>query len=384
MADITSPPPGLNFTAAIYPSLTFILVMTPLGSMLVPVIILLFFFSTPSSRLTPVFVLNILACVLGLLEALLNDALEVKQILEPTETFPQALYIATIASTVLSPMIVDSVLLTRVIAFYPRNTSASVDRLKAIAFPMLVKCGRFIAVVLYLHSFTVASKNTKGSVLLVGELTWFKNRYIIAEWTLQIVDNTYSSLFFLYKLQLFDAYGRAGRIRGLFYIALGNFVFPIILNVTQIVLITTDRSFLDGTYVLVVNNYVSILGVVFATIWTTSSHWHRSNFGHSGSTWNQEGSDGSSTEYNLRGGPKNTHTVRLPGGRSRTLTTTLTPSLSRRTGYNRAMGPADSQNTTHEDIELGVALSGEDTGSKRSVDKPEKSIGGGSGCLTLA
>lgn len=53
-------------------------------------------------------------------------------------------------------------------------------------------------------------------------------------------------------------------------------------------MITTDRSFLVGTYIILINNYVAILGVVFATIWTTGSHWTRSNFGSTGSTWNQD------------------------------------------------------------------------------------------------
>ena len=101
------------------------------------------------------------------------------------------------------------------------------------------------------------------------------------------------------------------RIRGLFYMALGNFVFPVILNVVQIVLITTDRSFLDGTYVMVVNDYISILGVVFATIWTTSSQWSQKSFGSTGSTWNQEDtreSDSTNSNQNRIG----THTVKLP------------------------------------------------------------------------
>ncbi|KAL5531123.1 hypothetical protein ACEPAG_3999 [Sanghuangporus baumii] len=314
------PPPGTNFIAAIRPSLNFILVATPLGGMLLPVIILLFVFSTPVSRKAPVFILNVIACLLGLLVAFMNGVLEVKEILQPTVPVPQAMFIATIASTLMTPMFVDSILLTRVIAFYPRRTSILTDRLRAIALPIAIKIARFVTVVLYLSNFTQQSKNL-GNVLLVGEMTWFRDHYIIIEWTLQVVDNSYSSLFFLYKLRLFDAAGREGwivrhpttlkRIRGLFYIALGNFVFPVILNVAQIVLITTDRSFLDGSYVMFVNDYISILGVVFATIWTTSSHWSQKKFGSTGSTWNQEDTGGS----NSVNGSKNradAHTVKLP------------------------------------------------------------------------
>lgn len=81
------------------------------------------------------------------------------------------------------------------------------------------------------------------------------------------------------------------RLRGLFYMALGNFIFPLILNVIQIIFITCDRSFLHGTYVMFVNDYASIFGVVFATIWTSSSHWSQQTTGSPGSSWNQNGSE---------------------------------------------------------------------------------------------
>ncbi|KAH8108861.1 hypothetical protein DFH11DRAFT_1630846 [Phellopilus nigrolimitatus] len=365
------PPPGLNYTAAIKPSLTFILVMTPLGSMIVPIIILLFFFSSPVSRSLPIFYLNIFACLIGLLEAFLNGALEVKQILYPTETIPQALFLATIASVVLSPVIIDSILLIRVLAFYPARTSPLRDRIKVLVFPVLVKCGRFIVVVLYLHSFTVESKNV-GSVLLVGTVSWFRNPYILTEWVLQMVDNSYSSLFFLYKLRLFDKFGRAGwvdrhptvltRIRGLFYIALGNFVFPVILNIAQIVLISSDRSFLDGTYVLVVNNFVTIIGVVFATIWTSGQSWNRSTFGSTGSTWNQQESDKLSTLQHS--GASRQARIRLPNARP----IASSPRISSKPRAN-AGGYDDGSS-----IEMNETRLGDYDGSRNSLNKGERSL----------
>ena len=73
--------------------------------------------------------------------------------------------------------------------------------------------------------------------------------------------------------------------------ALGNFVFPLILNIIQIIFITSDRSFLHGTYVMVINDYVSIFGVVFATIWTNSAHYNQTTMGSTGSSWNQSGTE---------------------------------------------------------------------------------------------
>ena len=39
------------------------------------------------------------------------------------------------------------------------------------------------------------------------------------------------------------------------------------LNVAQIIFIFRDRNFIDGTYILMVNNYVEIIGVLLATLW---------------------------------------------------------------------------------------------------------------------
>jgi hypothetical protein len=47
------------------------------------------------------------------------------------------------------------------------------------------------------------------------------------------------------------------------------------MNIASIILIATDPSFIDGSYILLSNNYVAILGVVFATIWTNKSSWNR-------------------------------------------------------------------------------------------------------------
>lgn len=183
------PPEGLNYIAAIRPSLNFILVLTPLGAVLVPLILTLFFFSTPRSRRHPVFILNILACCSGICEAAINAALETKQILYPLEPVSKGLLTAVIAFAIVSPVFIDSILLFRILAFYPLGSTPTSQLLAIFALPALVKSGRFIAVVLYLHQFTHTSGRLPN-VLLAAQSTWPKNPYILAEWSLQMVDNT--------------------------------------------------------------------------------------------------------------------------------------------------------------------------------------------------
>jgi hypothetical protein len=183
------PPPGLNYIAAIRPSLNFILVVTPLGAVLVPLILTLYFFSPPQSRRRPVFILNILACLSGIVQSVLNAILEAKQILYPLEPISKELLTTVIAFPVVSPLFIDSILLFRILAFYPVSITPTYQLVAIFALPAIVKCGRFIAAVTYLHRFTHSSGNLP-SVLLAAESTWPRNPYIITEWSLQMIDNT--------------------------------------------------------------------------------------------------------------------------------------------------------------------------------------------------
>ena len=64
----------------------------------------------------------------------------------------------------------------------------------------------------------------------------------------------------------------SARLRTLFWIAVSNFVFPVIFDISQIVLIFQDNDFIKAAAVVNVNTYISILGVLFSTIWATGSH----------------------------------------------------------------------------------------------------------------
>ena len=67
------------------------------------------------------------------------------------------------------------------------------------------------------------------------------------------------------------------RIRQIFFIAAANFVFPLILNIAQLICITTSRSYAVGTMFLLSNGYVSVIGVLCATIWASGSEWVRTH-----------------------------------------------------------------------------------------------------------
>lgn len=181
----------------------------------------------------------------------------------------------------------------------------------------------------------------------------------------------YCSLFFLYKLRLFRQLGLSGwvirrksimsRLRGLFVIALGNFVFPIILNLMQIFFISTDRSFLHGTYVLLTNNFVSIIGVVFATVWTSSQSWNSTSV-TTGSTWNQESVNsvfaGSNGQGYASHGSKPTN-VQFP------------PSSSPRLGFGRANASDNNVDETDKNFELKITQSNVVTTSSKDQSQDD-------------
>ena len=62
-------------------------------------------------------------------------------------------------------------------------------------------------------------------------------------------------------------------MRTLFWIAVSNFVFPVILNIIQLIFAYRDPNFLHGVYIFLINNYVGIIGALLATLWCSSSHW---------------------------------------------------------------------------------------------------------------
>jgi hypothetical protein len=181
----------------------------------------------------------------------------------------------------------------------------------------------------------------------------------------------YCSIFFLYKLRLFTQMGLSGwvlrrkslmsRLRGLFVIALGNFVFPIILNFAQIFFISTDRSFLHGTYILLTNNFVSIIGVVFATVWTSGRSWNSTSV-TTGSTWNQESVNSVFTGSNGLG---------YASRSSKSTNVQFPPSSSPRMGFGRANASDNNVYETDKNFELKITQSNVVTTSSKDQSQDD-------------
>ncbi|KIY49055.1 hypothetical protein FISHEDRAFT_27846, partial [Fistulina hepatica ATCC 64428] len=270
------------YIGSVQPSLTFMMIMLPMAGMLLPILILLFTFSTERSRRHPVFVLNVLTILLGLTSAATNSYLTYMCIVFPSYHIPASTKLVNATILMLAPLFTDSVLLLRVVAFYPRASTPFYVYAAVLSLPLVLKAGRLVAIIGFLISLHA---NRDGSMNIIFSLHWPRNPWLMGEWSLQVADNVYCTAFFLGKLYCF--YQRDGaqflvrnatllsRVRAMFVIALSNFVFPLFFSVAQITLTATQRFYEHGVQVMIANMYANILGVLFATVLASGRAWGR-------------------------------------------------------------------------------------------------------------
>jgi hypothetical protein len=83
-ANTNSLPPGMNSIAIISPCLQSLIIGHTFLILLIPLLVALFYYSTPYSRCQPIFILNVLALTLAFTAAVVTDALNVSDaILNP-------------------------------------------------------------------------------------------------------------------------------------------------------------------------------------------------------------------------------------------------------------------------------------------------------------
>lgn len=66
------PPPGLNYIAAIRPSVSLLIISVFFIGMFVPMLAILFFLSSRDLRRKPIFTLSVLVVILGIVNASLS------------------------------------------------------------------------------------------------------------------------------------------------------------------------------------------------------------------------------------------------------------------------------------------------------------------------
>ncbi|KAJ7732258.1 hypothetical protein B0H14DRAFT_2479696 [Mycena olivaceomarginata] len=272
-----------GFVHAIRPAITFILIATVFGSMLVPLLILLFALSNPYTRRKPIFILNVLSVSLGIIAAGLVIHLMVKSILSPFAGINTTGTLAYIILEMWKPWFAEAVLLLRIAIVFPRSKLPVL-----LVFPITIKTARVVLDIIFSVQWAkrLSSSDPGNNFVVLNALPDWLLRTVFF---LELFDNLYISSLFLWKLrsqrQSRLAAGSAiesvapnnskqsytSKLQGLFWIATTNFVFPLILGIIQIVTIFVGNDAVLSTSFQMTNTYVIIMSTVFATIWSSTT-----------------------------------------------------------------------------------------------------------------
>ncbi|KAH7886328.1 hypothetical protein F5I97DRAFT_1879460 [Phlebopus sp. FC_14] len=274
------PPPGMNFLVVIDEALPFLMIGSTMGAVLFAMLLALFFFSTPSLRVKPIFILNVIVILLGLVGATFNIYMEIQTLGMPGMSLPYQTILTMSTINDITPLLVDCILLLRLAAVFPRHQTPPFIWLVIMGIPVLVKVGRAANFVFFLVyeirdiNNLVKSKNGVGSASIL--LTVLPNVKI--EWILQVFDDLFSSGLFLWRIYrdgMFETgQSVSDKIKQLFWISTYNFVFPVLLSIAQITIyIVNEANYLTALYIEEANFYLTIMGLVFATVWAAEGQW---------------------------------------------------------------------------------------------------------------
>jgi len=277
----TTVPSGMQDLSIIQPALTFLLIGVIFATLLLPLLIALISLSTPSSRRHAVFGLNIFAIGLGLLAGILHSYVMIHTILSPTDPLQPQTGIAFTMLMSFTPFVVECILVLRLIAVFPPKQHPWWKMCLILAIPVITKVVRLVLLALFAQCYVnnVCSVASISDEIADNDIR-FAVLYVKTTWFLQLIDNTYVSVIFLWQLRKqanpkhrYGAWTVQARLQGLFYIALTSYLFPTLCGILELILIYAAHSLVPATCVLFFDIYVSIFGVAFATVWTTGISW---------------------------------------------------------------------------------------------------------------
>ena len=205
----SAPPLGLNHIAALDSSITFLLIGTACSAMLVPIAVILFFFSTSSGRRQPGFILNMLMIALGLAEGVINIFNQVRSCGFPGSRLqsdlpnfpcqtrsmhalpvPVGLCVAFACSTVLIPIVADTVLLLRVFTVYPPSHMQLACIAGVYGGIACIKVPRTVVETVFVVEWArkISVEGASLSLLVAGQAAW-RTPFLKASLFLQLADS---------------------------------------------------------------------------------------------------------------------------------------------------------------------------------------------------
>ncbi|THU83072.1 hypothetical protein K435DRAFT_690252 [Dendrothele bispora CBS 962.96] len=148
------PPPLQSYIVAVTPALRLLLLGAVWSAALVPLLVVLFFFSTPAIRRKPIFIMNVFTVSMGIIIGIINTKLYVTQILNPGEEVQLKTLVAYIGMILLMPVIMDCILAYRLLAVYPRRTTSNLLLVIIFAPIVLFKAARLANLIVFLVTFS--------------------------------------------------------------------------------------------------------------------------------------------------------------------------------------------------------------------------------------
>ncbi|KII92794.1 hypothetical protein PLICRDRAFT_696089 [Plicaturopsis crispa FD-325 SS-3] len=274
------PPPGTNFLVVIDSAVNFLLIGATMGSVLLAMLLALLFFSTKAIRRKPIFVLNVIAVLLGILQAIVTVYAEVHTLKYPTVRLGDTTSYIVAALEGYTPTFVDAILFFRLYSVYPRRTTSRAKFCAILGIPVLVTIGRVANATIYIVNYADTLHK-----LVIPNTANAKTRPVVdspspcvkIEWSLQVFIDVYSSAIFLYRVYLQSSWQSrtvSDKVKALFWISVSNFVFPVILGIVQLAIyVARPDIYILAVYVEVVNFHFTIMGVVLATVWMAEERW---------------------------------------------------------------------------------------------------------------
>ncbi|KAI0706021.1 hypothetical protein C8T65DRAFT_652487 [Cerioporus squamosus] len=275
-------PPALQ---AEFDSLVNVLIVeTVFPTLLVPFGICLFMFTKPEIQRKPVFILNVLSIMFGLVFGGIAIA---TMFLTVSGRYVSPEWITALTGLYFFiPLCVQCILFLRIFAVYPPRT---ISRLLAIAiYGMLLAMtvARVVNIAIVLKELDDAGRMSANAWAVATAGRHIPS--IMAELSMGLVFDTITSSLFLLRLRQGGALksrpendvvssvgGRMSypaRLRALFWIALTNFVVPVIFNIVLLILVHNETSANIATVIAMisVNVYVQIVSGLLATLWCHS------------------------------------------------------------------------------------------------------------------
>jgi hypothetical protein len=173
-------------------SLIFVIINAIFAAFFAPILFALLLFSTPRSRHTLIFHLNIIAVLLGIAEGFLLVCLTANDLLTPSSPVPPITLTTLFTTSFYSPLLVESILILRLVAVFPTHFHGRRTLYTILLFPALVKLFRVVTVsILAVRWIAAVTSDPSGEApLRAAHLVWLQSPYVKICWILQLLDTT--------------------------------------------------------------------------------------------------------------------------------------------------------------------------------------------------